>query len=183
MSKISAIFSPTSDVSSDGFSTKVLPAANASATFFVARIRGKLKGAMPATTPNGRRIAIEMRPGTSQGIVLPHDAAAFAGGGPEDSGDNGHFKMGLAEGRSGFLDQQIDDFIAHGFQNIRGPNQNQFPLGWQRVAPNIFDRLGGVDSPGHVFRSRHEDFGKGLAAGRIDHRRHGRWLRFRSFVH
>jgi hypothetical protein len=36
----------------------VLPAANANATFFDARISGKLKGAMPPTTPNGRRITI-----------------------------------------------------------------------------------------------------------------------------
>ena len=91
--------------------------------------------------------------------------------------------MRLAEGRSGFLDQQIDDFVAHGFQNIRGADQNQFSFGRQRVAPNILDRVSGVDGPGHVFRSRHEDFGEGLAVGRINHRRQWPMLRFRSFVH
>src|SRR5688500_8782989 len=71
LSKISAIFRPTRDVSSEGFNTNVFPAARANATFLVARIRGKLNGAIPATTPSGLRIAIDILPGTSLGIVYP----------------------------------------------------------------------------------------------------------------
>ena len=37
----------------------------------VAKITGAFHGAMPTTTPQGTRIAIAMRPGTSLGITLP----------------------------------------------------------------------------------------------------------------
>src|SRR6185437_367453 len=52
-SKSSAIFSPITGVSSEGFNTKQLPAASASATFFIANSNGALKGAMPPITPSG----------------------------------------------------------------------------------------------------------------------------------
>ena len=70
-SKISASFRPTSEVSSDGLRTKVLPVASANATFLSASTTGKLKGDMPATTPSGRRIARESRPETSEGKTSP----------------------------------------------------------------------------------------------------------------
>jgi hypothetical protein len=49
----------------------VFPQANANATFFNESTTGKLKGEIPATTPNGRRIAMEIIPGTSEGNTSP----------------------------------------------------------------------------------------------------------------
>jgi hypothetical protein len=43
------------DVNSEGFKTKLLPIANAGASFRMARTRGKFQPTMPATTPIGRR--------------------------------------------------------------------------------------------------------------------------------
>jgi len=37
--------------------------------------------------------------------------------------------MRLAERRAGFLDQQVDYLGSHGFQNVRGPYQNQLSFG------------------------------------------------------
>ena len=70
-SMISASFNPTSEVSSEGLRTTVLPQASAKATFFIESTTGKLKGEIAATTPSGRRIDIEIMPGTSEGKVSP----------------------------------------------------------------------------------------------------------------
>src|SRR5215813_2754428 len=70
-SMISASFNPTNDVSSEGFSTTVFPQASAKATFFIDNTTGKLNGEIAPTTPSGRRIAIEIIPGTSDGNVSP----------------------------------------------------------------------------------------------------------------
>src|ERR1700730_17104983 len=72
-SKISASLSPTSDVSSEGLSTKAFPQASANATFFRDSTTGKLNGEMPATTPSGRRIAMEIKHGTSEGQTRPQN--------------------------------------------------------------------------------------------------------------
>ena len=58
--KMSAISTPDTGVSSEGFRTNVLPAASAKAIFFIESRNGELKGAMPAITPSGRRIDIEI---------------------------------------------------------------------------------------------------------------------------
>ena len=56
---------------SEAFNTTVLPQASGIASARVAKITGAFHGAMPTTTPQGTRIAIAMRPGTSLGITLP----------------------------------------------------------------------------------------------------------------
>ena len=62
---------PDSGVSSEGFSTKVLPAASAKATFFIVSKKGELNGAMPAITPSGWRMVMLKRPVLVAGKVSP----------------------------------------------------------------------------------------------------------------
>ena len=62
---------------SDAFRTTVLPYASGVATARVPRITGAFQGAMPTTTPAGRRTAIAVKPGTSEGITSP--ATAYTG--------------------------------------------------------------------------------------------------------
>ena len=58
-----------SGVSSAGFSTTVLPAASAGATFHEAIVSGKFQGVISPTTPSGSRNVMSTPPAT--GIVLP----------------------------------------------------------------------------------------------------------------
>ena len=58
-----------SGVSSAGFSTTVLPAASAGATFHDAIVSGKFQGVISATTPSGSRKVMSTPPST--GIVWP----------------------------------------------------------------------------------------------------------------
>ena len=58
-----------SGVSSAGFSTIVLPAASAGATFHEAITSGKFQGTISPTTPSGSRNVMSTPPAT--GIVLP----------------------------------------------------------------------------------------------------------------
>ena len=62
-SRAFAIITPDTGVALAGFKTKVLPAARAYTTFFKARRSGKLKGAIPATTPKGSLRIMEISPG------------------------------------------------------------------------------------------------------------------------
>jgi hypothetical protein len=68
----SAIMAPDIGVSSDGLRMKVLPAASASAIFFIDSKNGELNGAIPAITPSGRRTDIEICPGRVIGMVSPY---------------------------------------------------------------------------------------------------------------
>ncbi len=61
--------SAVSGVNSAGFSTTVLPAASAGATFHVASMSGKFQGVISPTTPRGSRKVISTPPAT--GMVLP----------------------------------------------------------------------------------------------------------------
>jgi hypothetical protein len=58
-----------SGVNSAGFSTSVLPAASAGATFHEAIVSGKFQGTISPTTPSGSRKVMSTPPGT--GIVSP----------------------------------------------------------------------------------------------------------------
>jgi hypothetical protein len=49
-------------VSGEGLSTMVLPAASAGPAFQIAITSGKFHGAMPATTPTGRLISMDVKP-------------------------------------------------------------------------------------------------------------------------
>ena len=112
------------------------------------------------------------------GDRLAHDAAAFARGGSEHADDKGHLELRLAKSRTAFVDQQIDNLVAHRLENVRGPEQDQLAFGGQGVAPDVLDGVGGVDGARHVLGSRHEDLRKRFAAGGIDHRRHFRGIYF-----
>jgi hypothetical protein len=63
---------------SDDLSTTVLPNASGVATARVPRMIGAFHGAIPTTTPAGWRIAIAVRPGTSDGITSPVTAVVWA---------------------------------------------------------------------------------------------------------
>ncbi len=56
-------------MSSAGFSTIVLPAASAGATFQEAIVSGKFQGVISPTTPSGSRKVMSIPPAT--GIVFP----------------------------------------------------------------------------------------------------------------
>ena len=61
-SRALAIITPETGVALAGLSTKVLPAARAKATFLRANNNGKLKGAIPATTPRGSLRIMDISP-------------------------------------------------------------------------------------------------------------------------
>ena len=63
---------------SDAFRTTVLPKASGVATARVPRITGAFQGAMPTTTPAGRRTRIAVSPGTLDGITSPVTAVVWA---------------------------------------------------------------------------------------------------------
>ena len=65
-----------SGVSSAGFSTTVLPAASAGASFQEAIVRGKFQGVMSPTTPSGSRTVKPSPPAT--GIVSPSSRSGAA---------------------------------------------------------------------------------------------------------
>ena len=58
-----AIITPETGVALAGLRTNVLPAARANTTFFKAKSNGKLKGAIPATTPRGSLRIMDISPG------------------------------------------------------------------------------------------------------------------------
>ena len=63
-------------VCGDGFRTIVLPAARAGPSFQTAITSGKFHGAMPATTPSGRRISIDVKPRLSSPAPEPSSERA-----------------------------------------------------------------------------------------------------------
>jgi hypothetical protein len=67
---------------SDDLSTTVFPNASGVATARVARMIGAFQGAIPTTTPAGWRIAMAVRPGTSEGITSPVTAVVWAAASP-----------------------------------------------------------------------------------------------------
>jgi hypothetical protein len=57
--------------SSEALRITVFPYASGAAIARVPRMTGAFHGAMPTTTPAGRRTAMAVRPGTSEGMISP----------------------------------------------------------------------------------------------------------------
>ena len=142
-SRISTSFSADRGVSPAGLSTTELPAARAGPTLWQTRFKGKLKGAMAATTPTGTRMVkpnwLTLPGAASRGTVSPCSRLAFLGG----QGDGLDGPLHLAPALGDYLPFLQRDGAAQVFQalghQVGGPLQDGVAL------------IGG--EPGHDFRA------------------------------
>ncbi len=97
------------------------------------------------------------------------NAAGFSGDGANQIAGEGNLELGFAEGGTAFSDQEIDHFVAGGFELVGEAHDEVLALGGEAGGPGGLGGVGGVDGGAHVLFLSHENFGEGALVGGIDY--------------